>query len=65
MSAAASFPAAHCWFCAGRLPPTFTTILRNGVHVRVHYGCRVEAEAVAGHAVIVEEQEDSFVLPIG
>lgn len=58
------FAASVCWFCRGPLPPTFTTIMRKGARVQVHLGCRLEAEAIAGHSVLIEEQPEAW-LPIG
>lgn len=52
-----------CWYCGGQLPPAFTTVEKNGVRHRVHYGCRAPAEDIVRTGRLIEEPE--FHGPIG
>lgn len=48
-----SYPLSHCWFCGGRLPPTYTSVVKRGMNLPVHYGCRPEAMSI-----VVEDHAD-------
>lgn len=58
-----------CWYCGNQLPPSFTTVEKDGVNHRVHFGCRSPAEDIVRTGRLIEEQPDfgepEFHGPIG
>ena len=60
-------PIRFCWYCAGQLSPSFTSVLKNGHWHRVHIGCRIAAEDLIALNVPCQDNPDTFVttLPIG
>lgn len=47
-------PVFLCWYCSKQLPSAFTSVVKDGVARRVHYGCRAPA------AVLVHEEPGTF-----
>ena len=49
-----------CWYCAGQLPNTFTSVRKGGQDCHVHYGCKSAAEDLIALdvPVLIEEQPD-------
>lgn len=63
---------ADCWYCRGRLPSSFTTVEtkaephKPAQTVRVHYGCRRDAEdLIAGKWIQDNEDYELETRPIG
>ena len=57
---------ADCWYCRNPLPPSFTTVAKDGRHYRVHLGCRADAEdLIAGKWIQENEDYELETRPIG
>ena len=47
----------HCWYCAKSFGLSFTSVVKNGQVLHVHFGCRAAAQArIDGPAPVDFEQ---------